>query len=148
MSKQVSRELESVRAGRKCRRSGDQLRITAQLIDATTGNHLWAERWDRELKDIFAIQDEITMKIAAALQVKADGRGWPSLLQRGQESLEAYLKILEGRELVHALNRDDNALARKNTKRLLYWILNPRWHILLGFTYVMDFAYGIDRADQ
>jgi adenylate cyclase len=52
------------------RKAGDRVRITAQLIDATTGHHLWAERYDRDLKDIFAIQDEITLKILKALQVK------------------------------------------------------------------------------
>ena len=51
-------------------RSGDRVRITAQLIDALTGNHLWAERYDRDLKDIFALQDEITIKILTAIQVK------------------------------------------------------------------------------
>ena len=47
-----------------------RVRINAQLVDATTGHHLWAERYDRELKDIFALQDEITQKIVSALQVK------------------------------------------------------------------------------
>jgi adenylate cyclase len=49
---------------------GERIRITAQLIDATNGHHLWAEKYDRELKDIFAMRDEITLKIANALQVK------------------------------------------------------------------------------
>ena len=52
------------------RKAGDRVRVTAQLIDATTGHHLWSERYDRELKDIFALQDEITMKIITAMQVK------------------------------------------------------------------------------
>jgi TolB-like protein len=68
---QVSEELgvQYVLEG-SVQRSGDQIRVTAQLIDATTGHHLWAERYDRELKDIFALQDEITLKILTALQVK------------------------------------------------------------------------------
>ena len=68
---QVSRELgvKYVLEG-SVRRSGDQLRITAQLIDATTGNHLWAERYDREIKDIFEIQDNITLEIMKALDVE------------------------------------------------------------------------------
>jgi len=52
------------------RKSEDQVRITAQLIDAVAGHHLWAERYDRDLKDIFALQDEITLKIVTALQIK------------------------------------------------------------------------------
>ena len=69
--KQVSEELgvRYVLEG-SFQRSGDRVRITAQLIDALTGNHLWAERYDRDLKDIFAVQDEITMKILTAMQVK------------------------------------------------------------------------------
>ena len=51
-------------------RSGDRVRITAQLVDALIGHHLWSERYDRDLKDIFALQDEITMKILMAIQVK------------------------------------------------------------------------------
>ena len=54
-------------------RSGDRVRITAQLIDALTGHHLWAERYDRDLKDIFALQDEITIKILMGVQVKLTG---------------------------------------------------------------------------
>ena len=147
---QVSRELgvKYVLEG-SVRRSGDQLRITAQLIDATTGNHLWAERYDRELKDIFAIQDEITMKIISALQVKLTEGEWASILAKGTESLEAYLKILEGRELINALNRDDNALARKKCEEAI--ALDPKSAVAyayLGFTYVMDFAFGIDREES
>ena len=51
-------------------RSGDRVRVTVQLIDALTGNHLWAERYDRDLKDLFALQDEITMRLLAGVQVK------------------------------------------------------------------------------
>ena len=50
------------------RRAGNRLRITAQLVDATTGGHHWAERYDRELGDIFAVQDEITRSVAAAIE--------------------------------------------------------------------------------
>ena len=69
--KQVSEELgvRYVLEG-SLQRSGDRVRITAQLIDALTGNHLWAERYDRDLKDIFALQDEITIKILNGVQVK------------------------------------------------------------------------------
>ena len=76
--KQVSEELgvRYVLEG-SVQRSGDRVRITAQLIDALTGNHLWAERYDRDLKDIFALQDEITMKILTATQVKLT-TGWTS----------------------------------------------------------------------
>jgi adenylate cyclase len=51
-------------------RTADRIRITTQLIDATTGYHLWSERYDRDLEDIFAVQDDITMEIMKAMQVK------------------------------------------------------------------------------
>jgi len=75
--KQVSEELgvRYVLEG-SIQRSADRIRITAQLIDALTGHHLWAERYDRDLKDIFALQDEITIKILKSIQVKlTEGEG-------------------------------------------------------------------------
>jgi adenylate cyclase len=136
---QVSRELgiRYVLEG-SVRKAGNQLRISAQLIDATTGNHLWAERWDRELKDIFAIQDEITMKVISAVEVKLT-RG--ETATKGTQSLEAYLKVLEGRELFNALNPDDNALAQKKLEEAI--ALDPKYaaaYALLAYTYVTDFA--------
>jgi len=93
---QVSRELgvKYVLEG-SVRRSGNQLRITAQLIDATTGNHLWAERYDREMKDIFAIQDEITMKIVKSFIQLTEAEMW-HMSGRHPTNLQAYLKLLEG----------------------------------------------------
>ena len=72
--KQVSEDLgvQYVLEG-SVQRSGDRIRITAQLIDALTGNHLWAERYDRDLKDLFALQDEITLKILTGVKVKLEG---------------------------------------------------------------------------
>jgi adenylate cyclase len=119
------------------------------LIDATTGNHLWAERWDRTLKDVFAIQDEITKKIISSVQVSLTEGDWASILAKGTESLDAYLKILEGRELLHALNRDDNALARKKCEEAI--ALDPKSAVAyayLGYTYTMDFAFGIEREES
>ncbi len=79
-------------------RSGDRVRISAQLIDATSGHHLWAEKYDRDLKDIFALQDEITLKILTALQVKLTEGDQAHLWARRTDNLETYLKYLEGLE--------------------------------------------------
>ena len=98
--KQVSEELgvRYVLEG-SFQRSGDRVRVTTQLIDALTGNHLWAERYDRDLKDIFALQDEITIKILAAIQVKlTEGGEVLRRLQkyyRGKQGLDCYLKLTE-----------------------------------------------------
>jgi TolB-like protein/Tfp pilus assembly protein PilF len=94
--KQVSRELgvRYVLEG-SVRKSEDHVRIIAQLIDATTGHHLWSERYDRDLKDNFAVQDEITMKIITALQVKLtegeQARMWAKRFKR----LDVTLKNME-----------------------------------------------------
>jgi len=74
------------------RKAENRVRITAQLIDAITGHHLWAERYDRDLKNIFALQDEITMKIVIALQVKLTSGEQARIWAKGSENLDVYLK--------------------------------------------------------
>ena len=78
------------------RKVDNRVRITAQLIDALKGHHLWAERYDRELKDIFAIQGEITIRILAALRYKLTAKEKPWVLERHTDNLQAYMKLLEG----------------------------------------------------
>ena len=101
--KQVSEELgvRYVLEG-SVQRSGDRVRITAQLIDALTGNHLWAKRYDRDLKDIFALQDEITINILTNVRVKLTDGGDASRAEkfaekyyRGKQGLDCYLKLME-----------------------------------------------------
>jgi adenylate cyclase len=143
---QVSRELgvNYILEG-SVRRSGNQLRITAQLIDATTGNHLWAERYEREMKDIFAIQDEVTMKILTSLQVTLTEGESARSFGKGTDSLEAYLKTIEGRELASRLNKDDNALARRKFEAAI--ALDPQFaraYAGLSFTYTLDFLFRVD----
>jgi adenylate cyclase len=94
--KQVARELgvRYVLEG-SVRKSADRVRITAQLIDATAGHHLWSERYDRELKDIFAVQDEITMKIITALQVELTEGEQMRMWATRYRSLDVQLKAME-----------------------------------------------------
>jgi adenylate cyclase len=80
------------------RKAGSRVRITAQLIDAKTGGHLWAERYDRELNDIFAIQDEISKAIVAALRVKLLPAEKKALENRGTASVDAYNIYLKARQ--------------------------------------------------
>ena len=94
------------------RRSGDLLRITAQLINAEDGYHLWSDTFDRELEDVFAIQDEIAREIGNALQIKfelAGGGEVPTSVIRAA-NVDAYDLYLEGRNLVH--HRDPESLAK------------------------------------
>ena len=87
-----------------------RVRITAQLIDAIMGKHMWVDRYDRDLKDLFVLQDEITIKIITALQVQlTEGVE----LTVGTNNLDAYLKLLQAEEQRRRGNKEGNALARK-----------------------------------
>jgi len=89
----------------------NRVRITAQLIDAIAGRHLWAERYDRNLSDIFAVQDEITMKIITALRVKlTEGE---SSMGVGTDNLDAYLKYLQARKHAQLITKEGIVLRRK-----------------------------------
>ena len=90
------------------RQSGVKVRITAQLIDAETGFHLWSETFDRELSDIFAIQDEISASVAAALKVTLFGNTGEKVVgSRGTDSIEAYDLYLRGRYLREHISSDN-----------------------------------------
>jgi len=109
--KQVSEELgvRYVLEG-SVQRSGDRIRINAQLIDALTGRHIWAERYERELKDIFALQDEITINIMTAIRVKlTEGQRISGTEKyfRGKQGLDCYLKMLEARKYLQGHNVED-----------------------------------------
>ena len=95
------------------RKSGDRIRVTAQLIDVKTDQHVWADRYDRELKDIFAIQDEITMNIIIALQVKLTEGEQAALKVSGTDNLDAYLKTLLALEYMRQFSKEGNILARQ-----------------------------------
>jgi adenylate cyclase len=79
------------------RKDATQLKITAQLIDAVKGAFLWSERYDRELKDIFSVQDDITLNILKMLQVNLLARDKSRLYEHTTSNLQAYLKVVEGR---------------------------------------------------
>ena len=113
-AKQVGREMgvRYVLDG-TVRREGNRLRITAQLIDVTTLQHLFSERYEREMKDIFAIQDDITMKILTAMRVSLSGEGVPSLRSKGTKNIEAYLKLLQAEAIFQTMNRATQAQARR-----------------------------------
>jgi TolB-like protein/Tfp pilus assembly protein PilF len=96
--REIGRELdvESVLEG-SVRKAGNRLRITAQLVDTKGGHHLWSERYDRELDDIFAIQDEITLAIVDNLRVRLLGEDKERVVKRRTVSIEAYNLYLKGR---------------------------------------------------
>ncbi|MGD0234037.1 MAG: adenylate/guanylate cyclase domain-containing protein [Syntrophorhabdales bacterium] len=95
------------------RKMGDKVRITAQLVDALTGNHLMSEQYERDLKDLFAVQDDVTMKVLTSLRVQLTEGESARALARGTKNLEAYLKILQAYEQRLIWNKESLARARQ-----------------------------------
>jgi adenylate cyclase len=121
----------------------DRVRVNAQLINASRGEHLWAERYDRELRDIFALQDEITLRITQALQIKLTEGEQARIFGRGTDNLDAYLKWLQGQDLLIRGSKGDNALARQMFEDAIR--TDPDWaqpYVLLGWTYLMESLMG------
>jgi len=83
------------------RKAGNRVRVTAQLIEAASGSHLWAERYDRDLKDIFEVQDELTQAIVAALPIQLQSSMIEAIRAKPTENLSAYEYLLRGRWLWH-----------------------------------------------
>jgi len=140
---QVSEELgvQYVLEG-SIQRSGDKIRVTAQLIDATTGHHLWAERYDRELKDIFALQDEITLRILTALQIKLT-EGEQARLWGTTDNLEAWGNVIKGTALFEQFTKQSNARAKQYYERAAE--LDPNWDIawtMLAWTHWAEAGIG------
>lgn len=98
---------------------GDRLRVTAQLIDALNGRHLWAERFDRKIADLFAVQDEITLHIVSALQVKLTDGKRAALGKGSTTNLEAWSHYVKGRALFFRVTKEDNAAARELFQKAL-----------------------------
>ena len=94
------------------RKAGQRVRITAQLIDGNTGGHVWAERYDRRIDDIFEVQDEVTREIVEALKVRLTSQDKANLAHRGTSNLEAYEAFIRGREGVMQWTRVGHEQAR------------------------------------
>ena len=121
------------------RKAGNKVRVTAQLIDAATGHHLWAERYDRELQDIFAVQDEITQAIVSTLPGRLDDAGWERAKRKRTANMTAYDYLLLGLERFKHMSREQNAEARSMFQKAVD--LDPQYaraHALLAATHVWD----------
>jgi adenylate cyclase len=95
------------------RKAGGRVRVTGQLINSTNGNHVWADRFDRELTDIFAIQDEITHAIVEQLKVKLHPQERKSIAQAPTDNIEAYTYYLKGRDFLNRRSKRYLQLARQ-----------------------------------
>jgi len=101
------------------RKAGRRVRITVQLIDAETDRHLWAERYDRDLEDIFAIQDEVTTSIVATLPGRVEAAARDRAARLTTDNMAAYECVLTGKVLHHRSNREDNAKAQRLLERAI-----------------------------
>lgn len=101
------------------RRAGNQIRITAQLIEAESGHHLWAERFDRELTEVFALQDEITEKIVSALSIQISGAEQKQLTRNKANSFEAYELFLQGQISGAGFTEEDVAEAIQTYRKAI-----------------------------
>jgi adenylate cyclase len=117
-AKQVSRELgvQYVVEG-SVRKAGDRVRISAQLIDATTGGHIWAERYDRDLSDIFTVQDEITEAIVASIEPQLWQSEWERARRKNPENLDAWESVERGYWHLNRFTKDDTVKAKQLFER-------------------------------
>jgi adenylate cyclase len=148
--KQVSEELgvRYVLEG-SVRRSGEKVRITAQLIDAMTGYHLWAERYDRDLREIFALQDEIALRILKTVHEKLQSGVYLRILGKGAGNIEAFLKAIEAREHFYRTTKEDNAMARRLYEEAI--ALDPNYSLAyasLAWTHMADIWFGTSKSPK
>ncbi|MDH2385169.1 adenylate/guanylate cyclase domain-containing protein [Bradyrhizobium sp. CER78] len=107
------------------RKAGGRIRVTVQLIDAEADRHVWAERYDRELADIFAIQDEMTRAIVAILPGRVEAAAHDRVKRKPTDNMAAYECVLAARVLHHRSARDDNMEAQRLLERAI--VLDPNY---------------------
>jgi adenylate cyclase len=142
--KEVGRELDVryVLEG-STQKSADRVRINAQLIDADTEQHVWAQRYDRQLKDIFSVQDDIVHTITGTLAVKVNVAERKRVKHKDTANLAAYDYVLRGREHFSRITRSSNAKARQMFQKAIE--LDPNYataYVYLGRTYTTAVSYG------
>jgi adenylate cyclase len=125
-------------------KSGDRVRVTAQLIDAITGHHIWSEHYDRELKDIFALQDEMTLKILYAMKIKlTEGEQVRHWVKWGSNNLKATEKNFQAVASLRRFTKQDNYLARQFAEEAIVLDPNYIWpYVNVGWTHFYDARFG------
>ena len=141
--KQVGRDLgvRYVLEG-SVRKAGNRVRVTGQLIDATSGAHIWADRFDRDLTDIFAVQDELTQEIISALKIKLSTPEKARIAGGGTKNVDAHDFFLRGRELVISNKRDREMFDEANVYLRRAIELDPNYagpYAALAWAYIMDY---------
>jgi adenylate cyclase len=131
------------------RKIGDRIRITSQLTDALSGHHLWAERYDRTVKDMLTIQDEITKNIITALQVKLTEGEQARVYAKGTENLGAYLKIMEANWLLQQSTKEQVIKARQLAEEAISLDSNYALaYSALGHYHIMDMWLGLSKSPK
>lgn len=123
--------------------SGDRVRVTAQLIDAITGRHVWADRYERELKDIFAIQDEITRKVVTELVGKLAEGEQSRVVMQESPNVEAYKYWLKSLTELRKFTKEGNLQARKLAERAIE--IDPQYSLaysMIAWTHSFEVFYG------
>ena len=131
------------------RRSENHVRVTAQLIDALSGNHLWAERYDRDLKDIFALQDEITLKIIQALQIKLTVGEQARVTGKGTQNLNAYLKTLQAYEQFGRMNKQGSMMAKQLAQEAI--ALDSKYalpYTVMAYSHLLDLWFRFSESPE
>jgi adenylate cyclase len=124
-------------------RSGDRLRVTAQLIDALMGHHLWSEKYDRKMGDLFDLQDDITKKIVVSLQVELTSGEQARVFAKHTDNLDAWSYGVKGNYLLDKFNKEDNIKARELLEAAVK--LDPEYVsavVWLGATHTVAGGYG------
>ena len=131
------------------RKSENRIRATVFLTDAIKGNNLWAERYDRDLKDTFALQDDITMNVLTALQVELTEGEKIRVLTKSTDNLDAYQKWMKGRDHFLRMNIEDNLIGRQLLKEAIS--LDTKFtsaYVDLAWTHIMEIYYGASKSPK
>jgi adenylate cyclase len=124
-------------------KSKDRIRVTAQLIDGITGSHLWAERYERNIENIFALQDEVVELIVGSLASGFGGRIRKAWQRRGSENLLAFDSVMRGMDFINKLTKKDNLSARFFFEEAI--ALDPNYgkaYAKIAWTYILDAIFG------
>lgn len=132
------------------RRAGKRVRVSAQLVEAETGSHLWAERYDRDLEDIFAVQDELTRTIVLTVIGRLDADGRQRAGRLSDDGARAYDSLLRAKALINSFTKQDNHKAIQLLEQAV--ALDPssaQAHAMLSTAHLMDWmTYWVeDRPD-
>ncbi|MBK5101130.1 MAG: tetratricopeptide repeat protein [Desulfobacteraceae bacterium] len=136
------------------RKVGNRVRITAQLIDALSGRHIWSERYDREVKDILILQDEIMREILTEMQVKLtegeQARSWRSkkLKTGNRKAWQARMKTWQARSHFFRMNPEGYAMARQLAEESIEIEPNVAGYVYLAFIYLADISSGRSKSPR